>query len=184
MGINYAVIADIHGNLQSLSLVLDDACKRGIDDFIFAGDYCLSGAFPDHCIETLRSIKSKMIVRGNEEVYLENLIGKDQSGWTDGQLQISYWTYKNVSKDNRDYILSVPGRIDTIQNGVGIHIAHKLEEFAGECELRVFGSEIIAKRYAKMTVDQEYVKKDITAFIEGDKQFSDELAALEDVMNK
>ena len=176
----YAVIADIHGNWNALCSVLNDARKNGIMDFIFAGDYCLSGASPDHCIATLRSIKNKMIVRGNEEVYLENLIGKDQSKWTDGQLQISYWTFRNVSEYNRDYILSVPHRIDTVENGVGIHVAHKLEEFAGECELRVFGSEIIAKRYAKMTVDQEYVKKDITAFIEGDKLFMDELAALDD----
>ena len=53
----FAVISDIHGNLPALNAVLDDAKKRGINEFIFAGDYCLSGPFPDECIATLMSQK-------------------------------------------------------------------------------------------------------------------------------
>ena len=82
----YAVISDIHGNKPAFDTVLADAKQQGIDDFIFAGDYCLSGPFSDECISTLREIENKVMIRGNEERYLENLIGKDQSKWTDGQM--------------------------------------------------------------------------------------------------
>ena len=85
----YAVISDIHGNKPAMDAVLADAKQQGVKDFIFAGDYCLSGPFPDECISMLREIENKTIIRGNEERYLENLIGKDQSKWTDGQMQIS-----------------------------------------------------------------------------------------------
>ena len=53
----FAVISDIHGNLPALNAVLDDARSRGISEFVFAGDYCLSGPFPDECIATLMSQK-------------------------------------------------------------------------------------------------------------------------------
>ena len=46
----FAVVSDIHGNLPALNAVLDDARSRGISEFVFAGDYCLSGPFPDECI--------------------------------------------------------------------------------------------------------------------------------------
>ena len=57
----YAVISDIHGNKPALDAVLADAKRQGITDFIFAGDYCLSGPFPDECISTLRKIENKTV---------------------------------------------------------------------------------------------------------------------------
>ena len=74
-----AVISDVHGNMPAMSAVLSDAKDKGVDEFIFAGDYCLSGPYPDDCISTIRSLENAIVVRGNEERYLENLIGKDQS---------------------------------------------------------------------------------------------------------
>lgn len=103
----YAIISDIHGNLPALDLVLEDAQSNNVDSFIFVGDYFLSNPFPNECVERIRSIQYKHIIRGNEEAYLENLIGKDQSTWTDGQMQISYYCYRAVSEDNLKYILSI-----------------------------------------------------------------------------
>ena len=68
----YAVLSDIHGNATALKAVLEDAKKQGIRDYIIAGDYCLSGPYPDECITILRQLKNAYIIRGNEEQYLEN----------------------------------------------------------------------------------------------------------------
>ena len=83
----FAIISDIHGNLPALNAVLADAEKNGADSYIFVGDYCLSNPYPDECITRIRELKNKYVIRGNEERYLENLVGKDQSTWTDGQMQ-------------------------------------------------------------------------------------------------
>ena len=131
-----AVISDVHGNMPAMSAVLSDAKDKGVDEFIFAGDYCLSGPYPDDCISTIRSLENAIVVRGNEERYLENLIGKDQSNWTDGQMQISYWNYRNIRPDNLEYILSRPHFIDTRKNGVDIHIAHQLDHHIDKCHFR------------------------------------------------
>ena len=74
----FAIISDIHGNLPALDMVLEDANNNNIDNSIFVGDYCLSNPYPNECIQRIRCLDKKHIIRGNEEKYLENLIDKDQ----------------------------------------------------------------------------------------------------------
>ena len=107
----YAVISDIHGNHPALQAVLEDVRKQGIRHCLFAGDYCISGPWPDECIRTIREIPEKTVIRGNEEKYLENLIGKDPVQWTDGQMQASYWCYQNVRRENLEYLLGLPHKV-------------------------------------------------------------------------
>lgn len=175
-----AVLSDIHGNLPALKRVLEDAGKRGIDEFIFAGDYCLSGAWPDECIRTLMRISRKVIVRGNEEGYLENLIGKDQSTWTDGQMQISYWCYRNIRQDRLDYVLALPKTAVIERNGVKIHVAHSSADFIGDIEFAKFGPAKLARKYAKTLVTPEILKHDIHEILDADKTFSRSVEELED----
>ena len=94
----YAIVSDVHGNHPALLKVIEDAQKRKVDAFILAGDYCLSGAWPDECIETIRSLEKKTVVRGNEERYLENLIGKDQAAWTPGKKRLRRGMYKGITE--------------------------------------------------------------------------------------
>ena len=176
----FAVLSDIHGNHPALLKVLKDAKERGIDHFIIAGDYCLSGAWPDECIETLKGIPNKQIIRGNEERYLENLIGKDQSKWTDGQMQISYWNYRNIQTKNLDYILSLPQNVDFECNGVNIHMAHASDAFIGEYEFGKFGPGILAMKCEKMNVTPDILRKDISEILEKDSVFAEKVNALEE----
>ena len=162
----YAVLSDIHGNAPALKAVLEDVKKQGITVFIIAGDYCLSGPYPDECISIIRKLKNAYIIRGNEEQYLENLIGKDQKNWTDGQMQISYWCYRNISKENLDYLFSLPHTIDFNCNGVNIHIAHSNNAFIGESGLNEkICSDILAMEFKDKTITpnslKEYVKTSI-----------------------
>ena len=69
----FAIISDIHGNYPALKAVLEDAKLKGAERFLFAGDYCLSGPWPNECMAEIRAIEDKYIIRGNEEKYLENL---------------------------------------------------------------------------------------------------------------
>ena len=113
----YAIIADIHGNYPALAAVLQDAKEQGAEGYIFAGDYCLSGPYPNECLAAIRELPNTCIVRGNEESYLERLKGTDQANWTDGQMQISYYAYRTVTEENREYLETLPRRIDFTCNG-------------------------------------------------------------------
>ena len=176
----YAVLSDIHGNHPALLKVLEDAKRRKIDHFIIAGDYCISGAWPDDCIKTIMEIPEKTTIRGNEERYLENLIGKDQTSWTDGQMQISYWCYRNIRPDHLQYLLSLPQTAEFKNNGVRIHVAHSSDTFLGEYEFSHFGPAILAKRYASSDVTGERLRHDIHGLLDHDPLFSEKVNALED----
>ncbi len=176
----YAVLSDIHGNHPALLKVLEDAKHRNIDHFILAGDYCLSGAWPDDCIQTVSGIPQKMIIRGNEEKYLENLAGKDQSAWTDGQMQISYWCYRNISPEHLEYLLSLPQTAEFEINGTRIHVAHSSDHFLGEYEFPRFGPGPIAERYASMRVTPKLLSRDIRGILDNDPYFSEKVHELED----
>ena len=178
----YAVISDIHGNKPAFDTVLADAKQQGIDDFIFAGDYCLSGPFPDECISTLREIENKVMIRGNEERYLENLIGKDQSKWTDGQMQISYWNFRNIKKDNLDYLLSIPHKADFLCNGRDIHILHHVDDFIKVSNLENYfnRSGALALKYGDRKVTSEYHRKQMLDAIEQTPGFIEAISTLAD----
>lgn len=175
----FAIVSDIHGNLPALNAILEDAEKSNIDSFIFAGDYCLSNPYPDECIFRIRNLDNKYIIRGNEEKYLENLIGKDQSTWTDGQMQISYYCYQKITPDNRKYLLSMPNQIRLTYNGISLHVAHSSEEFISDCEHREWSTAKVAMRYKGRWATQDIFHTDIHKYLNEDKQFIEVFDELE-----
>ncbi len=176
----FAIISDIHGNLPALNAVLEDAKSRGISEFIFAGNYCLSGPYPDKCIATLMSLEHTHIVRGNEENYLENLIGKDQSNWTDGQMQVTYWCFRKVAPEHLQFLTALPYTIDFQVNGVKIHLSHPSSAWINDCEFRLIGPDVLAKRYEGMDITPEYYRQDVQRHIRQDPGFQNALQALEE----
>ena len=157
----YAVIADIHGNCPALQAVLKDAENRGITHFLFAGDYCISGPRPDECLTMIREIPEKTVIRGNEEKYLEDLEGKDPSQWTDGQMQISYWTYRNVRRENLEYVLSLPHTADFECGGVQVHMAHSSVDFIGTHTFYTWNSCTVAERNKMPDADPAKILADM-----------------------
>ena len=176
----YAVLSDIHGNLPALKAVLEDIRRQGITCCLFAGDYCLSGPWPDECISEIRAFPEKHAIRGNEEKYLENLIGKDQSGWTDGQMQISYWNYRNVSRENLDYILGLPYRADIECNSVTIHMNHHSTAFIGEYPFATWNSPVVAERNRTEDKTPEMILADMDNERENDPVFQEAVSKLEE----
>lgn len=167
----FAVISDIHGNLPALETVLEDAGNNNVDNHIFAGDYCLSNPYPNECIQRMRDLKKKHIIRGNEEKYLENLIGKDQTKWTDGQMQISYYCYRAISTDNLDFLLSMPNILKLTYNDIDLHIAHSSAEFIDDCEHKEWLPLQVAKRYMDKNVTSDSFRADICNYFDNNDKF-------------
>ena len=62
----YAVLGDIHGNIDALNAVVADAKKRGVTDFVSVGEIVGYNACPVECIEIVRDLGC-MTVRGNHD---------------------------------------------------------------------------------------------------------------------
>ncbi len=168
----FAIVSDIHGNLPALNAVIQDAGENNIDTFIFVGDYCLSNPYPDECISRIRNLDNKYIIRGNEEKYLENLIGKDQRTWTDGQMQISYYAYQKISHGNMNYLMSMPEQIKLDISGITLHIAHSSEAYISDCEHREWSTAKVAMRYKDRWVTPEVFRADIQHYLNEDVRFN------------
>ena len=175
----YAIISDIHGNLPALQAVLEDAKNQNVSHYLFAGDYCLSGPWPNECMETIRAIPNKTVIRGNEEKYIEDLVGKDPSKWTDGQMQISYWNYKNIKQDNREYMLQLPHTADFECNGIPVHMAHSSMTFVGTYPFYSWNSVVVANRNTQPGADPQRILDEIHAEWDNDPQFQECVSKLD-----
>lgn len=176
----FAIISDVHGNLPALNTVIEDAEKRNIDGLIFVGDYCLNSPWPDECITRIRQLDNAYVIRGNEERYLENLVGKDPNTWLDGQMQISYWVYQKLSSENLNYLLSLPTNMSFSCHDVSVNMAHSSADFIGACELKEWRTSKVAERYKDGFVSPETFKQDIHNYLENDQEFGEVLDDLSD----
>lgn len=175
----FAVISDIHGNLNALNEVLNDAAKCNIDTYIFVGDYFLSNPFPNECMDRIRTINNKYIIRGNEEAYLENLIDKDQSTWTDGQMQISYYCYRDVNEDNLKYVLDLPHKLKISCHNIDVNIAHSSATFIEDCSHREWTSSMVAMKYRNKEITNNSFSEEVKKYFNQDEHFQSKINSLD-----
>jgi diadenosine tetraphosphatase ApaH/serine/threonine PP2A family protein phosphatase len=64
--LRYAILADVHGNLEALEACLADIVKRQIDKLFFLGDVVGYGSEPNACIELIRD-KADIWLAGNHD---------------------------------------------------------------------------------------------------------------------
>ena len=64
----YAIMGDIHGNLEALETVVKDAKEQGVNSFVCVGDVVGYNANPAECLELIKELKC-VTVRGNHDHY-------------------------------------------------------------------------------------------------------------------
>ncbi|MFC1498105.1 metallophosphoesterase family protein [Verrucomicrobiota bacterium] len=67
-GKKYAVLGDIHSNLEALETVLKDAEEQGVNSYVCVGDIVGYNANPAECLEKIRELDC-VTVRGNHDHY-------------------------------------------------------------------------------------------------------------------
>ena len=53
----YAILSDIHANLEALSVVLEKCQEAGVEEYISLGDIVGYNANPKECLDLMRSLK-------------------------------------------------------------------------------------------------------------------------------
>ena len=99
----YAVLSDIHANLEALEAVLADAAPR-TDALLCLGDLVGYGADPVACIEIVGA-RAQTLVSGNHEQAVAGLINLD---WFNGHARAAAeWTRARLDDDHRAYLASL-----------------------------------------------------------------------------
>jgi predicted phosphodiesterase len=73
-----AILSDIHGNLEALEAVLEDAIRHRADGFYFLGDVVGYGPNPRECLDIIMGWE--MVLQGNHEYALRGAAARD--GWS------------------------------------------------------------------------------------------------------
>jgi diadenosine tetraphosphatase ApaH/serine/threonine PP2A family protein phosphatase len=102
--VRYAILSDIHGNLEALRAVLDDCADRA-DAVLCLGDVVGYGADPLACVELVAE-RAQAIVGGNHEYAVAGRLGLE---WFNRYARAAAeWTRERLDDDHRAYLRALP----------------------------------------------------------------------------
>ncbi len=101
----YALLSDVHGNIEALEAVLEDIDRQGITDIVFLGDAVGYGPNPNECIELLVK-RSKILLAGNHDWGAIGLT--DITYFNVYARHALQWTAGIISEENKKTLTSLP----------------------------------------------------------------------------
>jgi len=116
-----AIISDIHSNLEALKAVLDDIKKRNIKRIFCLGDIISKGNHPHECLELVRQ-NCEVVVQGNCDYAFS--VNYDLENLTKQEKEIISWNQKSLTKEDCDYLLSLPLCHEFYMSGSLVRIFH------------------------------------------------------------
>jgi predicted phosphodiesterase len=97
----YAVIADIHANLEALEVVLNDAKAQQCTHYCCVGDVVGYNANPKECLEIIRSM-GMPVVKGNHDEYCST--EDNLEGFNPHAAEAVSWTRKQLNPEDRKWL--------------------------------------------------------------------------------
>lgn len=157
----YAIISDVHGNIAALEAVIKDSQARQIDKYIFFGDYYMGLPYPNECIDLIRSLHNAIIIKGNNEPFLEELADQDPDTWIDAQFSASYWYSRNIRSDNLEFLSQLPKEIQFYDNNCALFISHSSQDLFGLSLIDEISGLVLAKSEQSTEAFLHYKTKSI-----------------------
>lgn len=113
----YAILSDIHANLQALAAVLDDGKAQQCTHYACLGDIVGNGGKPKECLQIIREM-GMTCVRGNFDDYcLKPELDRDFKPQAAGNVK---WTRSQLSVDDLDWLRC----LELVRNLDGFTIVH------------------------------------------------------------
>jgi predicted phosphodiesterase len=97
----YAVIADIHANLEAFEVVLADSKEQKCTHYSCVGDVVGYNANPKECLEIVRSM-GMPVVKGNHDEYCSS--EGELEGFNPHAAEAVNWTRKQLSAEDRQWL--------------------------------------------------------------------------------
>jgi diadenosine tetraphosphatase ApaH/serine/threonine PP2A family protein phosphatase len=101
----YAIISDIHSNLEALTACFESIDGEGVDVIACLGDIIGYGASPNECIEMVRK-RSQYVVAGNHD---SAAVGETDTEYFNHDARAAVlWTRQQLSPENHAYLKDLP----------------------------------------------------------------------------
>lgn len=113
----YAIISDIHSNLEALEAVLAKISELRTDDILCLGDIVGYNANPNECIDIVRRTGIRCIM-GNHDSRASGL--EEPDNFTPLAKEAVLWTRDQLSEDNKGFLRKLPREL-TIERFIIFH---------------------------------------------------------------
>ncbi|MDD4102543.1 MAG: metallophosphoesterase family protein [Kiritimatiellae bacterium] len=101
----YAILGDIHSNLEALNAVVEDARAKGVTDFVCVGDVVGYNASPSQCIKVIRELGC-VTVRGNHDHYCS--YNESLDDFQPLAASVIAWTRRQLTEDDAKWLHELP----------------------------------------------------------------------------
>jgi len=101
----FAILGDIHSNIEALNAVLEDAKAQGATDFICVGDIVGYNAAPAECIKAVRDA-NMLCVRGNHDHYCP--ANESLGDFQPTAASVIDWTRRAISDEDARWLGDLP----------------------------------------------------------------------------
>ena len=113
----FALMADIHANLEALQAVLGDSKDQGCSHYAFLGDYVGYGADPKACLDIVRAMNAPC-VKGNQDEYCSTDMSLND--FNPAAVKAVQWTRKQLTEDDRRWLRNLPYKL-TVEGFTIVH---------------------------------------------------------------
>jgi diadenosine tetraphosphatase ApaH/serine/threonine PP2A family protein phosphatase len=113
----FAILGDIHSNIDALKVVLDDCRSQGVTDFLCTGDVVGYNAAPRECLEIIRDLGCP-VVKGNHDDYVST--DRDLDDFHPNAAAVVMWTRGQLADDELRWLRDLP----YTEKKLGISIVH------------------------------------------------------------
>ncbi|MEK7773190.1 MAG: metallophosphoesterase family protein [Deltaproteobacteria bacterium] len=114
----YAVISDIHSNLEALKAFLNETLSLGIDKTVCLGDIVGYNASPNECIELVKRHKF-ICIMGNHDSRAAGL--EEPFDFNFHAAAAVYWTRQVITEDNREFLKILPRKLTVNNSFLAVH---------------------------------------------------------------
>jgi len=100
-----AIISDIHGNLEALTVVLKNIYEHQVDRIVCLGDIVGYGPNPNECVQLVREHCSFTIMGNHDAAAFNPLMARD---FNQNARYAIEWTASVLSEDSKQFLSSLP----------------------------------------------------------------------------
>ena len=138
----YAILTDMHANIEALEAVLSDADKNRIDDIWFLGDLVVYGTNPNECVSRLHQAvgadkwpgisvvgnNDQAIIDGKEPETVADLMAKagevsaEAQKYRDATTECHQWTVETLTEESKKILAQLgSGPRNVLTNSILVH---------------------------------------------------------------
>lgn len=121
----FAYFTDVHGNIDALQAVMDDARQCGTDRFICGGDMIGIGPFTNEVLETLFNMPAIQMVTGNhDEAVLALKLGRTHPESHNHAKKHHQWIADQLKDTYADKLSKLPRQLEFEEENFRFLITH------------------------------------------------------------